>query len=193
MRSLFQRRHGARTDPSTAWRPRRITPTTLPRHPSCRNPSRNRVARWPNRDPLGDEAFFKSHFKRASDSKLQALRRQALLPPYVFALNDPIGGIDLLGLWVARPDPPPPNITTILCQGGKAVPRLAPDTSLNSRCVNRCILSHERVHAEEANAQNACAGKPDGVAVAASSYAERVNSEINALQAPVEVSASGEG
>jgi hypothetical protein len=38
------------------------------------------------------------------------------------------------------------------------------------------------VHAEEANAQNACAGKPDGVAVAASSNAERVNSEINAYK-----------
>ncbi len=143
------------------------------------NPS---TGRWNSRDPLGDRAFFKTHFAHVSQSKKQMLQRQALLPPYLFVLNDCNNKLDILGMWVARPDPPPANITTIVCQGGSAVPRLAPNTSDNSRCVNRCIISHERQHADEANAQGACAGKPDGVAVAASSNAERVSSEIKAYQ-----------
>jgi RHS repeat-associated protein len=140
------------------------------------------TGRWLSRDPLAEKTCFERQLLHASERMKQILRSQALLPPYLFTLNDSINRIDMRGMWVARPDPPPANVTTIVCQGGKAVPRLGPDTSLNSRCVNRCILSHERAHAQEANAQGACAGKPDGVAVAASTTAERVSSETKAYQ-----------
>jgi RHS repeat-associated protein len=46
------------------------------------------TGRWLSRDPLGDRAFFKMHFAHASESKKQMLQRQALLPPYLFVLND---------------------------------------------------------------------------------------------------------
>jgi RHS repeat-associated protein len=140
------------------------------------------TGRWVSRDPLGDENVFAAHVGTMSTSGMLMLWQQALLPPYLFVLNDSVGNFDVRGLWVARTKPPPAHITTIVCKGGKAVPRLGPDTEANSRCVNRCIISHERQHAEEASAQNACAGKPDDVAVATSTPAERVSSEIKAYE-----------
>jgi hypothetical protein len=75
-----------------------------------------------SRDPLGDEAFFKAHFKHVSERMLQALRRKGLLLPYAFALNDAVGAVDVLGRQVARDTAPPENVTTIVCRGGKQFP-----------------------------------------------------------------------
>jgi RHS repeat-associated protein len=142
------------------------------------------VGRWISRDPIGEQAFLEAQLAHSSDLKSQALRRHALLPGYLFAVNDAVGSVDVLGMWVAGDTPP--NIakgtSTIVCENGKAVPKLGPATKDNSQCVNRCIISHERSHADDANAQGVCSGKPNGVAVYASSYAERANSEIKAYE-----------
>ncbi len=57
------------------------------------NPS---TGRWLSRDPLGDVAFGTAH---ALSMDRQNLQPQALLPPYLFARNNPINIIDLLGLY----------------------------------------------------------------------------------------------
>jgi len=55
--------------------------------------------RFLSRDPLGDEAFLRTRFSIASESKLKRLEQQALLPPYLFVHNDPIARFDVLGLY----------------------------------------------------------------------------------------------
>jgi RHS repeat-associated protein len=96
--------------------------------------------------------------------------------------NNPITKSDYLGMWVAHTQPPGVDVITIVCKGGKAVPRLPPSINDNSQCVISCIRRHEQVHANAANAQRVCEGQPDGVAILASSGAERVASEIEAYK-----------
>jgi RHS repeat-associated protein len=141
------------------------------------NPS---TGRWVSRDPIEENGI-------RSILVIKIPKRPQTPSDYVFSYNFAIETYDVLGLWEAQDKPPPSNISTIICQGGKAVPRLSPgDINVNSLCVRGCIRSHERQHAEEANAQNACVGKPDGVAVAASSFAERHASEIKAYERELE-------
>jgi RHS repeat-associated protein len=53
---------------------------------------------WVSRDPLGDEAFMHGQLKNNSWANQHYLREQAKLPGYMFAENNPVAGIDLLGL-----------------------------------------------------------------------------------------------
>jgi len=55
-------------------------------------------AKWPNRDPLGDEAFFTLHTQGKSRSERRQFRAEALKPLYVFVGNTPINAIDAFGL-----------------------------------------------------------------------------------------------
>lgn len=81
-----------------AGRTRRIMPTTPPRRTSCRRPDRPLAARWPNRDPIGEEAFFIHYVEGKSIEEIIALSQQALWPPYVFVGNSPTDAIDKYGL-----------------------------------------------------------------------------------------------
>jgi hypothetical protein len=50
----------------------------------------------------------------------------------------------------------------------------------------KCIKVHEQSHADDANADNACKGAPDGYQVIADSPAQRRESEIKAYQKELE-------
>jgi RHS repeat-associated protein len=54
--------------------------------------------RWPSRDPLGDEAFFRLYASSKSRSERIQLRAEALKPLYLFVSNDPANKYDYLGL-----------------------------------------------------------------------------------------------
>jgi RHS repeat-associated protein len=56
------------------------------------------TGRWPNRDPLGDEAFFVLHTQGKTRTERAQLRAEALKPLYVFVSNDPANRFDYLGL-----------------------------------------------------------------------------------------------
>lgn len=56
------------------------------------------TGRWLSKDPLGDEAFFRSYSADKDEIAQMLLRVESLKPSYVFALNQPISAIDLLGL-----------------------------------------------------------------------------------------------
>jgi hypothetical protein len=53
---------------------------------------------WPNRDPLGDEAFFVLHTQDKTRTERAQLRAEALKPLYVFVSNNPANRFDYLGL-----------------------------------------------------------------------------------------------
>jgi len=55
-------------------------------------------AKWPNRDPLGDEAFFTLYTQGKSRIERRQLRAESLKPLYVFVSNDPANKYDYLGL-----------------------------------------------------------------------------------------------
>lgn len=79
-----------------ARRTSQITSTPRPHRPSCRRYGRPLAARWPNRDPLGEPGFETSRRRRAS------LRGDG--PNlYHFVRNNPVGGIDKLGLAYGNP------------------------------------------------------------------------------------------
>jgi hypothetical protein len=59
------------------------------------NPS---TGRWPNRDPLGDHAFFSRYTEGKSRKSVRDLEREALGPLYAFLSNDPLGKVDRTGL-----------------------------------------------------------------------------------------------
>lgn len=54
-------------------------------------------AKWPNRDPLSEEAFFQS-YSLIDSTRDSALAEEALSPLYVFARNDGINRFDKTGL-----------------------------------------------------------------------------------------------
>ena len=56
------------------------------------------TGRWLSKDPLGDEAFLRSYSADKDEIAQMLLRVESLKPSYVFALNQPISAIDLLGL-----------------------------------------------------------------------------------------------
>lgn len=58
------------------------------------NPS---TGRWPNRDPLGDEAFLRARL-REWPANAATLRREGKKPGYVFVSNDTFNRVDQLGL-----------------------------------------------------------------------------------------------
>ncbi len=64
----------------TASRIRRITPTTLPHRPSCQRPSHLFVAKWLNRDPIGEDGGLNLHG---------------------FVNNDPVTEFDAFGLFLS--------------------------------------------------------------------------------------------
>jgi hypothetical protein len=57
-----------------------------------------RDGRWPNRDPLDDEAFFAFYTQDKSRSERRQFRAEALKPLYVFVSNDPANKYDYMGL-----------------------------------------------------------------------------------------------
>jgi RHS repeat-associated protein len=105
------------------------------------------MQRWLNRDPLGESGGW----------NLGA-----------FLENGSANSVDALGLvkTVLPSKPLDPNLTTIVCKGGKAVPRVGLGHKASeggiSLCVMKCTLTHEQVHAADANAHKVCEGKPDG-------------------------------
>ena len=56
------------------------------------------TGRWLSRDPLGDEAFLRSYSAGKDEMGQTLLRSASMKPSYVFALNQPVSAIDLLGL-----------------------------------------------------------------------------------------------
>jgi RHS repeat-associated protein len=54
--------------------------------------------RFLSRDPLGDEAFLRSYSADKEEMAQMLLRIESLKPSYVFAQNQPVSAIDLLGL-----------------------------------------------------------------------------------------------
>ena len=56
------------------------------------------AGRWPNRDPLGDEAFFTLYAQGKSRIERTQLRAESLKPLYAFVGNDPLNHVDLFGL-----------------------------------------------------------------------------------------------
>jgi RHS repeat-associated protein len=56
------------------------------------------LQRWPNRDPLGDEAFLQEQSRGKIRQVKQLLREQANLPSYLFVKNNPESKIDPFGL-----------------------------------------------------------------------------------------------
>jgi hypothetical protein len=94
----LQRQCGGGSGGRTARRTRRTRPTTRRCHPACRRSARRFVAHWPNRDPLGDEAFFTLYAAGKSPNERKLLRRESLKPLYVFVANDSINRTDALGL-----------------------------------------------------------------------------------------------
>jgi len=64
----------------------------------CGYDSLDGVFNWPNRDPLGDEAFFQFYTQGKSQNFGKRLRGEAIKPVYVFVGNSPTYSIDPLGL-----------------------------------------------------------------------------------------------
>ncbi len=62
---------------------------------------------WPNRDPLGDEAFLRGQTKGKSRRTQKHLVEHGNLPSYLFVKNSPLGKIDTLGLVGETIDPDP--------------------------------------------------------------------------------------
>jgi RHS repeat-associated protein len=52
---------------------------------------------WPNRDPLGESAFFSSYSKNLDPDAIDQLALCALQPTYCFVGNNSINKIDYLG------------------------------------------------------------------------------------------------
>ena len=59
---------------------------------------------WLNRDPLGDDFFFRSYIRGLSISQIDSLGSEALKPPYAFVGNNPINRTDMAGLWMVGVD-----------------------------------------------------------------------------------------
>jgi len=57
------------------------------------------AGRWLSRDPIQEQAFFNQHFLK-SRSQRKRMQTEALSPPYLFVGNNPINGVDPLGLTV---------------------------------------------------------------------------------------------
>ena len=62
------------------------------------------VTIWPNRDPLGDAAFYSGYSKGMTEEDLFALWQESLGPTYCFVRNNGINNIDINGLdrWVVQ-------------------------------------------------------------------------------------------
>ena len=58
------------------------------------NPS---TARWLNRDPIGDAAFFQFASAGKGDDEIDKLANESLKPSYLFVLNSPLDSVDALG------------------------------------------------------------------------------------------------
>jgi hypothetical protein len=56
------------------------------------------TGRWPSRDPLGDEVFFRSYTENMSNWDYLSLKDESLKMPYSFVDNKPINHFDVLGL-----------------------------------------------------------------------------------------------
>jgi RHS repeat-associated protein len=56
------------------------------------------TGRWLGREPLADEAFFENYSADKNEVVQIGLRKESLKPSYVFALNQPVSAIDVLGL-----------------------------------------------------------------------------------------------
>ena len=65
---------------------------------TCAYKSALGLGKWPNRDPLGDAAFFASYSKDKDEDTANQLALSALGPVYCFNANNPISETDLLGL-----------------------------------------------------------------------------------------------
>jgi len=93
MRLQRQRRDAReRLGGSTTSRPGRSMPTTPARRPSCRRPDHPRAARWPNRDPINESGH------KLLRGEIRPLKLREELALYGFVANDPVNGLDLLGL-----------------------------------------------------------------------------------------------
>jgi hypothetical protein len=87
----LQRRGGMETGRGAAGQARGFMPTTVPRPPSCLKSGGPPVARWPNRDPLGEPGF----------ELLRGNRARAVAPfsnLYRFVGNYPLNDYDPEGL-----------------------------------------------------------------------------------------------
>ena len=85
-------RHGNRR--SGRWKarqPRRSTPITHRRRPSCRRSDSRFVSDWPNADPIGELGF--ELIRSAGKPK-----RTLDINLYAFVLNNPVNNVDYLGL-----------------------------------------------------------------------------------------------
>lgn len=56
------------------------------------------TGRWLSPDPLGDQAFYRLYVRGKSARQQRELKRSALIPPYLFVLNNPVTFIDVYGL-----------------------------------------------------------------------------------------------
>jgi hypothetical protein len=56
------------------------------------------TGRWLNRDPAGEDAFLAQHSRGRPLRERQELRSQRLKPLYLFSGNQPLSGIDAVGL-----------------------------------------------------------------------------------------------
>ena len=98
-------------------------------------------------------------------------------------VNSPLMYFDPFGKMAVDTKRPPGGLSTIICQGGKAVPRVSDkDKSGNSQCVVDCMTAHEQSHADEANAAGVCKEATDGMGIRLTPQ-ERVASEIKAYKA----------
>jgi hypothetical protein len=92
----LQRQRGDGSRGGTARRARRITPTTLPGRLSCRRFTNCLVRVWPNRDPLEELGFASLRNEESSIGDSMNL--------YGFVDNNPVDGVDALGLFLAAID-----------------------------------------------------------------------------------------
>ena len=56
------------------------------------------TGRWLSPDPLGDQAFYRLYVRGKSARQQRELKRSALIPPYLFVLNNPVTFVDVYGL-----------------------------------------------------------------------------------------------
>jgi RHS repeat-associated protein len=56
------------------------------------------TGRWPNRDPIGELAFFRAYTENKEENIKHKLSRAALFPTYLFVHNNPITRNDPYGL-----------------------------------------------------------------------------------------------
>jgi len=88
---------------------------------------------------------------------------------YAFIINNPVRGIDFLGLWTLYP--PDPAINTVICDGkGDLKVQIGTDNDKNtSSCRLDCTTAHEQSHIDDikATSPDICKGQPEGQVVGA--------------------------